>query len=83
MPQGTYLGGLSHEQSELVNEHDKIPPFAGTHDPILVPAAKFDSWQTYWKWWCPCGKGGGVDDYAGASISAIAHAEAKNAQAQS
>ena len=58
---------------------DEIPPFTGVHDPILVPAAKFDALWTLWKWWCPCGSGGkSADSYEGASTSAHAHVEAKN-----
>jgi hypothetical protein len=61
---------------------DEIPPFTGVHDPILVPAAKFDSWWDLWKWWCPCGRGAkSADTYEGASTSGTAHAEAKNAKA--
>lgn len=50
------------------------------HDPILVPAAKFDdhNWGIYWRYWCPCGKGGSVQTYEEASKSADAHAQAKN-----
>lgn len=51
------------------------------HDPILVGAAKFGGhWNIYWRYWCPCGKGGGVQTYEDASTSALAHAEAKNSQ---
>lgn len=61
-----------------MNDYDQVPEFAGTHDPILVPAAKFDSWWDLWKWWCPCGKGGkGAQGYVEASVSANAHVEAK------
>lgn len=64
-----------------MNQHDFVAPFAGIHDPILVPAAKMDALWTLWKWWCPCGKGAkSADDYIGSSNAADAHAEAKNAQ---
>lgn len=68
-----------HADDEAVLVRDEIPPFTGVHDPILVPAAKFDSWWDLWRYWCPCGKGGGIDSYEGASKSADAHAEARNA----
>jgi hypothetical protein len=50
------------------------------HDPILVGAAKFGDhhWNIYWRYWCPCGKGGSVQTYEEASKSALAHADAKN-----
>lgn len=64
-----------------MNEHDHVPPFHGFHDPILVPAAKFDTLWTLWKWWCNCGKGGkSAQDYIEASKSATIRAEAKNAK---
>lgn len=55
--------------------------FTGRHDPILIGAAKFGdiiSWNLNWRWWCPCGKGGGVQTYEEASVSAMSHADAKN-----
>lgn len=53
------------------------------HDPILVPAAKFgDRWDLYWRYWCPCGKGGSVQTYEAASVSAVTHAQAKGGQGE-
>lgn len=51
--------------------------FRGRHDPILVPAAKMDALWTLWRYWCPCGKGGSVQDYIEASRSALEHVRAR------